>query len=631
MAQPNALNDDVLPSVGVVYNTEVNSHFITVDTHYECPERILRTWELLTEADLVPKLRKIPIRPAHKEEILLVHGEDHWEATQSIKEADIEGTADYYNRLSLYINHDTPDAALLSCGGAIEACKAVATGTVKRAIAVIRPPGHHAEPDQSMGFCFFNNVAVATRVVQQQTDVKRILILDWDVHHGNGTQKAFEDDPSVLYISIHRFGDEFYPGTPYGGMRSTGEGEGKFYSVNIPWPGGGMGDAEYLHAFQNIVMPIAMEFSPHMVIISAGFDAAVNDPLGGCNVTPTGYAHMTHMLAGLAGGRLVVVLEGGYNVDSIAKSMVAVTRVVLGEAPPELEPMVANEEATETVWLVAKWQSKFWKSVKPQEVIPREDFDPESTVTITDILKQYRYNYLCTQGMLLVPLLDDKMESRYGTQVMCSKNLLVQKTVIFFMHEFGNIQSELQSALTCDLNIERTYLIESSRAIINWAKEEGYGLLDVNLFPKFVSGIKPSKLTKDILVYLYDNYIQLSDVENLILIGHGGACQAILGLILERWPVMEGTLRGVVNVSWLNIPTMSADASDEQLKWYKQHSLVAVPSSHPLVLSGKALKKKKFGKILPVDHTESRSAKLMETAMPNIKDFIADMLDKKIS
>lgn len=160
--------------------------------------------------------------------------------------------------------------------------------------------------------------------------------------------------------------------------------------MNIPWPEAGMGDSDYIHAFQKIVMPIAMEFAPDLVIsrcpfpssqskklttfcaVSAGFDAAAGDDLGECEVTPTGYAHMTHMLAGLAGGRLVVALEGGYNLDSIRNSALAVTQVLLGEAPPEMPPMVASEAATETVWLVAKEQSKYWQSVDPKSCEPRE-------------------------------------------------------------------------------------------------------------------------------------------------------------------------------------------------------------------------------------------------------------------
>lgn len=162
---------------------------------------------------------------------------------------------------------ETGHCARLSCGGVIQACRSVCEGEVRNAFAIVRPPGHHAEPDEHMGFCFFNNVAVATREVQRQGLAKKVLILDWDVHHGNGTQRAFWDDPNVLYISIHRHdGGKFYPSSDFGALDMVGEGEGEGKSVNIPWPGPGFGDGDYIYAFQKIVMPIAYEFAPDLVI-----------------------------------------------------------------------------------------------------------------------------------------------------------------------------------------------------------------------------------------------------------------------------------------------------------------------------------------------------------------------------
>ena len=221
---------------------------------------------------------------------------------------------------SLYVNVHSAKCARLSCGGLIELADAVASRRIRNGFAVIRPPGHHAEPQAAMGFCFYNNVAVATKWLQKKyadgpDQIKKVLILDWDVHHGNGTQKAFENDPSVLYMSLHRFEDgTFYPGTTYGSMTSVGHGEGTGYSVNVPWPSAGMGDADYIYAFNQVIMPIAHEFGPDMVMISAGFDAADGDQLGECFVTPAGYAHMTHMLSSLADGRVVVALEVGVRV-----------------------------------------------------------------------------------------------------------------------------------------------------------------------------------------------------------------------------------------------------------------------------------------------------------------------------
>ncbi|KAG6876790.1 hypothetical protein C0992_011752 [Termitomyces sp. T32_za158] len=502
-------------TVGFVYSSEMMSHFSPTG-HPETPQRISSIYNALTTNHHISKMKLIPIRPVKKGEALLVHSEDHWDKVQAIKDMtdqEMANSADYYEQLSLYIMQGTTRAALLSCGGVIEACLAVARGELQKTFAIVRPPGHHAEPDEHMGFCFFNNVAVATRVVQQLTPIKKILILDWDVHHGNGTQRAFNDDPSVLYISLHRYEQgTFYPCGPFGGMQSCGEGPGLGYSVNIPWPESGMADADYIYAFQKIVMPIAMEFAPELVIISAGFDAAEGDDLGECHVSPAGYAHMTHMLAGLAGGRLVVALEGGYNLDSISRSALAVTSVLLGEAPEPLPSMVAGEEATETVFLVAREQSKYWKSVDPKACQPREGLE-EISFSIPEVLKAHRQHYLYTQyDMMQIPLLTPELEKRFSTQISCTPDIFENNTMVIFLHEFGNLRVQLQSSATLNVEMERSYLLDFSKELLTWVKKEHFSLLDANLFPKPVSNISRMKASedfgKDILIYLWDNYVQ---------------------------------------------------------------------------------------------------------------------------
>jgi acetoin utilization deacetylase AcuC-like enzyme len=193
-------------------------------------------------------------------------------------------------------------------------------GTVRSVFCAIRPPGHHAEPTRAMGFCFFNNVAIGARYFQKRYGLRKILIVDWDVHHGNGTQEAFYKDPSVLFFSAHQY--PFYPGT--GGESEQGLGAGLGSTINVPMRAGS-GDKEYIEAFNSRLIPAAKEFEPDAVLISAGFDAHRNDSLANMRLTEEGYAQLSRIVKGIAeeyaGGRIISCLEGGYHLESIAKSI----------------------------------------------------------------------------------------------------------------------------------------------------------------------------------------------------------------------------------------------------------------------------------------------------------------------
>jgi acetoin utilization deacetylase AcuC-like enzyme len=255
-------------------------------------------------------------------------------------------------------NQSSTECAYLAAGSVVEITQQVLEGKLANGLAVVRPPGHHATCGCSMGFCVFNNVAVAARAAVREHwgGARRVLILDWDVHHGNGTQKMFESDSSVLYVSIHRYDEgEFFPGGTRGHFANAGLGTGRGCTVNIPWdcssgPGGSPGDAEYALAFEQIVEPVSGDFRPDIILVSAGFDAAVGDPLGGCRVTPKGFYEMTRRLQALpsAKGRVIIALEGGYNLKSTARSMAACAAALLGDACPTFEDVPTTSTCSTT-------------------------------------------------------------------------------------------------------------------------------------------------------------------------------------------------------------------------------------------------------------------------------------------
>lgn len=358
---------------GLVYDDRMMLHR-TFD-HPERPERIARIYTKHKEHGLVDRCHRIEGREVTEEELLTCHLPamvDDIKETSKHTARELIDIQDKFNTLrwsrDIYIHPDTFKSASVAAGCCLNLVDAVLTNKVLNAVGIVRPPGHHADSKMVSGFCIFNNVAIASKYAQDKYGVKRILIVDWDVHHGNGTQRIFENDPSVLYISLHRHEDgTFYPPGPEGAADHVGKGKGTGYNVNIGWNTdnrGGMGDAEYLAAFHHVVMPLAYQFNPELVFISAGFDAAKGDPLGGCLVSPEGYGHMTHMLSSLAGGRVITVLEGGYNLHSIAVSMAMCTRVMLGDPCPYISPRTPSCFGLQAIYDAAKAHETFWPAMK---------------------------------------------------------------------------------------------------------------------------------------------------------------------------------------------------------------------------------------------------------------------------
>ncbi|XP_061547190.1 histone deacetylase 4 isoform X2 [Phycodurus eques] len=374
-------------TTGLVYDSLMQKHQCmcgNTNSHPEHAGRIQSIWSRLQETGLRGHCECIRGRKATLEELQTVHSEAHvlLYGTNPLRQKLDCSVSPMFVRLpcgGVGVDSDTiwnevhsSSAARLAVGSVVELVFKVASGELKNGFAVVRPPGHHAEESTPMGFCYFNSVAIAAKLLQQRLNVSKILIVDWDVHHGNGTQQAFYTDPSVLYLSLHRYDDgNFFPGS--GAPDEVGSGPGTGFNVNMAFTGGlepPMGDAEYLAAFRTVVMPIANEFAPDVVLVSAGFDPVDGHapPLGGYTLTGKCFGYLTRQLMGLAGGRLVLALEGGHDLKAICDASEACVSALLGN---ELEPIPdevlhqrPNANAVHSMEKVLEAHSKYWRSLQ---------------------------------------------------------------------------------------------------------------------------------------------------------------------------------------------------------------------------------------------------------------------------
>ncbi|XP_034160096.2 histone deacetylase 4 isoform X1 [Pangasianodon hypophthalmus] len=374
-------------TTGLVYDTLMQKHQCmcgNTNTHPEHAGRIQSIWSRLQETGLRSKCECIRGRKATLEELQTVHSEAHvlLYGTNPLRQKLDSSVTPMFVRLpcgGIGVDSDTiwnevhsSSAARLAVGSVVELVFKVASGELKNGFAVVRPPGHHAEESTPMGFCYFNSVAIAAKLLQQRLNVSKILIVDWDVHHGNGTQQAFYSDPNVLYLSLHRYDDgNFFPGS--GAPDEVGSGPGVGFNVNMAFTGGlepPMGDVEYLAAFRTIVMPIANEFAPDVVLVSSGFDAVEGHPppLGGYKLTAKCFGYLTKQLMGLAGGRLVLALEGGHDLTAICDASESCVSALLGN---ELEPLPEkvlqqrpNLNAVRSMEKVVEAHSKYWRCLQ---------------------------------------------------------------------------------------------------------------------------------------------------------------------------------------------------------------------------------------------------------------------------
>jgi acetoin utilization deacetylase AcuC-like enzyme len=311
-------------STAYVYDPVYLEH--NLPSHPENARRLERILAVLRDEEMLPRLTLLEPRPATIEELERIHTPAHIERVQRVAQS-----GGGYLDPDTYVSPRSFDAALMAAGGLVRAVEAVLAGEVANGFALVRPPGHHATPTRAMGFCLFNNIAVAARAALASGQVERVFIADFDVHHGNGTQDIFADDPAVFYFSTHQ--SPYYPGT--GRWDETGRGAGEGTLLNVPLPTL-VGDSGYAQIFAELAWPLAERFQPDLILVSAGYDAHWSDPLAQMNLSLTGYAWMERELASMAqqlcDGCIAWTLEGGYQLDVLAYGVLNSLYAMLGES-----------------------------------------------------------------------------------------------------------------------------------------------------------------------------------------------------------------------------------------------------------------------------------------------------------
>ncbi|XP_045893711.1 polyamine deacetylase HDAC10 isoform X1 [Micropterus dolomieu] len=363
----------------LIYDEEMTKYkLLWVDPacKIEVPERLIVSHDALVKNGLADRCVTVPVREATETDILLVHSEEYLEAVKKTPHMTLEDLKEFTQQYGdVYFHPNIYHCAKLAAGATLQLVDSVMTGKVRNGMALVRPPGHHSMRSAASGFCVFNNVAIAAQYAKQKYGVERVLIVDWDVHHGQGVQYCFEDDPSVLYFSWHRYEHQkFWPQLKESDYNSVGKEKGAGFNINVPWNKVGMKNSDYLSVFCHVLLPVAYEFCPDLVLVCAGFDSAIGDPEGEMCASPDIFAHLTHLLMNLAGGKLCAVLEGGYNLTSLAQSVCQTVQTLLGDSAPR--PANLNgpcESALESLHCVRSAHRRYWSCLKHAAELPTSD------------------------------------------------------------------------------------------------------------------------------------------------------------------------------------------------------------------------------------------------------------------
>ncbi len=346
-------------TTGVVWDPVYLEH-LTDEGHPDHPRRLQPLYRHLEDPMVNRRFTTIVPPEATDQEILLVHSPSYLNQVKAT--AKVPASALSADTLTCDRSYHV---AAKAAGGTIEAVRQVVAGTLSHALVLARPPGHHAERTRAMGYCIFNNVAIGSMAARTAMGLARVMVVDWDLHHGNGTQHMFERDPSVFFFSSHQF--PHYPGT--GHMSETGHGPGEGTTMNIPL-NRGCGDGEFAAIYQQLLTPVARAFKPQLILVSAGFDIHAADPLGGMKVTPAGFAGLTRLLLDIArqtcGGRVVFCLEGGYHADALADSALAMIDELTGRTLTDVDAMAASADPGRLNPLLDRCihtHQRFWKEL----------------------------------------------------------------------------------------------------------------------------------------------------------------------------------------------------------------------------------------------------------------------------